>query len=186
MAGIDKLEVGVPYRLVDKEGYFSHNSYNKGIYNSEIFNNDIVILSDDEKFGECEVEIVIDLSELGYFEKVESPEEIPLSHDSSLSKQSEGIYTGGSSSYYTVYVENPTTEDRPPYYAECNDLIETLKMNYAEANVFKAIWRKCAAQNLGKTKKGYKDGVYDAEKSVFFSERVLTQEKQKKIIDDNS
>ena len=81
-------------------------------------------------------------------------------------------YTGGSSSYYRVLVESPTTEATPPYIAECNDIIEALEMNYAEGNVLKAIWRRCAARQ-GKLKKGYTDGQYDAEKMVFFAERIL-------------
>jgi hypothetical protein len=61
--------------------------------------------------------------------------------------------------------------------AECNDIIEALNMNYAEGNAFKAIWRSCAARNLGLSKDGYKDGVYDAEKVLFFGGRMLNQAK---------
>lgn len=91
-------------------------------------------------------------------------------------------YTGGSVSYYKVPIDDPTDPEAEPYVAECNDIIEALKMEYAEANVFKAIWRKCAAENIGRTKKGYVDGVYDAEKSVFFSERVLR--KARRVADE--
>jgi hypothetical protein len=83
-------------------------------------------------------------------------------------------YTGGSVSYYSVAVERPTTEGRAPYMAECNDLIEALGMNYAEGNAFKAIWRMCAARQ-GKSKKGYTDGLYDAQKVVFFGQRLVAQ-----------
>lgn len=82
-------------------------------------------------------------------------------------------YTGGSVSYYKVFVGHPTTLEQP-YYAECNDIIEALEMNYSEGNAFKAIWRKCAAR-LGNTKKGYTDGLYDSEKVVFFGERMVEQ-----------
>jgi hypothetical protein len=85
-------------------------------------------------------------------------------------------YTGGSVSYYTVRIENPTTPGVEPYDAECNDIIEALGMNYAEGNAFKAIWRRAAARK-GKVKKGYTDGLYDAEKVVFFGERLVVQEK---------
>ena len=79
-------------------------------------------------------------------------------------------YTGGSSSYYMLTVLNPTTlED--PYDCECNDIIEALQMTYAEGNAFKAIWRSCAAR-LGKRKKGYDKGLYDAEKVEFFGNRM--------------
>ncbi|MCP4790159.1 MAG: hypothetical protein GY881_07995 [Gammaproteobacteria bacterium] len=69
-------------------------------------------------------------------------------------------------------MEKPTTPGTEPYIAECNDIIEALNMNFAEGNIFKAIWRMCAAR-LGKTKKGYTDGRYDAEKVLFFAERLL-------------
>lgn len=85
-------------------------------------------------------------------------------------------YTGGSVSYYTVRVENPTTPGVDPYDAECNDIIEALDMNYAEGNAFKAIWRRAAARK-GLKKKGYTDGLYDAEKVVFFGQRMVVQEK---------
>jgi hypothetical protein len=87
-------------------------------------------------------------------------------------------YTGGSVSYYQVRVNAPTNSDLPSYTAECNDIIEALGMNYAEGNAFKAIWRRCAARTLGKAKAGYKDGRYDAEKVVFFGERMVAQEIQ--------
>lgn len=83
-------------------------------------------------------------------------------------------YTGKSVSYYKVEIENPTTAEQP-YTAECNDIIEALGMSYAEGNAFKAIWRRCAARKLGKSKKGYGSGLYDAEKGVFFAERILLQ-----------
>lgn len=85
-------------------------------------------------------------------------------------------YTGGSVSYYKVHVATPTSGGAA-YDAECNDIIEALGMNYAEGNAFKAIWRRCAAKSLGKSKAGYKDGLYDAEKVVFFGERMVAREK---------
>ena len=88
-------------------------------------------------------------------------------------------YTGGSVSYYTVIVDYPTTPGLPRYAAECNDIIEALGMNYAEGNAFKALWRRAAARNLGLAKRGYTDGLYDAEKVVFFGSRLVAQEKQK-------
>lgn len=85
-------------------------------------------------------------------------------------------YTGSSVSYYRVNVNNPTSGGRP-YIAECNDIIEALGMNYAEGNAFKALWRRCAARNLGLSKRGYEDGLYDAEKVEFFGKRLVVQEK---------
>lgn len=88
-------------------------------------------------------------------------------------------YTGGSVSYYTVEIQRPTNPASSPYRAECNDIIEALGMNYAEGNAFKALWRRSAARNLGLAKRGYTDGLYDAEKVVFFGSRLVAQEKQK-------
>lgn len=85
-------------------------------------------------------------------------------------------YSGGSVSYYRVRIESPTTI-AAPYEAECNDIIEALGMNYAEGNAFKAIWRRCAARQ-GKAKAGYKDGLYDAEKVVFFGQRMVVATKE--------
>lgn len=82
-------------------------------------------------------------------------------------------YTGGSVGYYRVKISSPTAPDLPSYTAECNDIIEALGMDFAEGNVFKAVWRRCAARNKHLTKKGYTDGVYDAEKIVFFGERLV-------------
>lgn len=84
-------------------------------------------------------------------------------------------YTGGSSSYYKIKVEHPTTLINP-YEAECNDIIEALGMNFAEGNIFKALWRRANARKNGVKKKGYTDGKYDAEKILFFAERLLKME----------
>lgn len=82
-------------------------------------------------------------------------------------------YTGGSSSYYDLEINGVTVS--------CNDIIEKLGMNFAEGNVFKACWRSCASRNLGKKKAGDKaDGLYDAEKVVFFGERMVAQAKERK------
>lgn len=86
-------------------------------------------------------------------------------------------YTGGSVSYYTVTIQRPTRKGREPYDAECNDIIEALGMSYAEGNAFKALWRRCAARNLGKSKAGYGSGLYDAEKVEFFGARLVAQDK---------
>lgn len=85
-------------------------------------------------------------------------------------------YSGGSSSYYKVDVTNPTTSESP-YQAECNDIIEALGLTFTEGNIFKAIWRIAADRN-GKKKKG-NNSIYDAEKVVFFAERLLIQEKSR-------
>lgn len=81
----------------------------------------------------------------------------------------EGEYTGGSSSYYVVDITDPTTLEEG-YTAECNDIIEALDMNFAEGNIFKAVWRR-AASRLGKKKAGHNED-YDAEKILFFAKRL--------------
>lgn len=88
-------------------------------------------------------------------------------------------YTGGSVSYYQASVDSPISGGSA-YTAECGDIIEALGMDFNEGNAFKAIWRKCAARNLGKKKKGYTDGLYDAEKVVFYGERMVATEKARK------
>ena len=82
--------------------------------------------------------------------------------------------TGGSSEYYSIFIRNPTDPDVESYWAECNDIIEALDMNFAEGNVFKAVWRKAAARK-GKVKKGYDDGLYDSEKIEFYGKRLIAQ-----------
>lgn len=96
-----------------------------------------------------------------------------LTLDQKAAPAEEKEYTGGSVSYYKVTIQNPTTA-KSPYIAECNDIIEALGMNYAEGNAFKAIWRLCAARQ-GLAKRGYTDGKYDAEKVVFFGQRMVAQ-----------
>lgn len=99
------------------------------------------------------------------------------------SSASQPEYTGGSVNYYKVGIKSPTTKDNPPYVAECNDIIEALDMNYAEGNAFKALWRRAAARK-GLQKRGYTDGLYDAEKVVFFGKRLVEQEKEKQHAED--
>lgn len=82
--------------------------------------------------------------------------------------------TGGSSSYYVVRVEQPTSLGAP-YDAECNDIIEALGMNFAEGNAFKALWRAAASRSLAIQKSNYEGALYDAEKVVFFGQRLVSQ-----------
>ena len=99
----------------------------------------------------------------------------PVYHLSS----SDSEYTGGSVSYYKVRIDAPLSGN-DAYTAECNDIIEALGMTYAEGNAFKAIWRLCAARTLGAKKRGYTDGLYDAEKVAFFGARMVAQERGRK------
>jgi hypothetical protein len=79
--------------------------------------------------------------------------------------------SGGSQDYYKVMVNDPTSGG-PEYEAECNDIIEALGLNYAEATVIKAIWRM-SAHRRGLQSKA--DPLYDAEKVAFFARRILRQ-----------
>lgn len=80
--------------------------------------------------------------------------------------------TGGSSNYYRIDVSNPMQGH--PYSAECLDIIMALKMDFAEGEAFKAIWRKAAAR-LGNGKQG-NSALYNAEKVAFFGNVMVRQE----------
>lgn len=85
--------------------------------------------------------------------------------------------SGGSVDYYKVPIKNPTTPElhyENGVWAECNDIIEALNMTYAEANMFKEIWRSAAARTLGLQKAGH-TSIRGAEKIVFFANRNLIQ-----------
>jgi hypothetical protein len=97
--------------------------------------------------------------------------------DEEMSDEKE--YTGSSVSYYAVDVNAPINEESDPYTAECQDIIEALKLDFNEGNVLKAIWRRAAAR-LGRSKKGYDDGLYDAEKIVFYGQRLVAIEQRAK------
>lgn len=84
--------------------------------------------------------------------------------------------TGGSSPYYGVRIEKPTSGG-DPYTAECNDIIESLNLNFAEGNILKALWR-IAKDRMGEGKPG-NPPLYDAEKVKFFGDRVLVQQTHK-------
>lgn len=88
-------------------------------------------------------------------------------------------YTGGSVRYYTVSVTHPICEAADPYDAECIDIIDALQMTPNEANAFKALWRRAAAR-LGKSKRGYTDGLYDAEKVEFYGRRLVELEQRER------
>jgi hypothetical protein len=86
-------------------------------------------------------------------------------------------YTGSNVNYYVVEIAEPKRQQ--PYTAECEDIIEALGMTFAEGCAFKAIWRSCAARTLGKVKAGQDAaGVYDAEKVVYYGQRMLAQRKR--------
>lgn len=84
--------------------------------------------------------------------------------------------TGGLSNYYLSRVEFPQREDQPAYTAECEDLIESLRLNPDEANIFKEIWRSANAR-LGNGKPDHK-ALYGAEKINHYAGRNLRRVKR--------
>lgn len=89
--------------------------------------------------------------------------------------------TGGLNNYYVVPIENPQREEQDPYNAECEDIIQALGMTFDEGCAFKAIWRSAAAR-LGNGKKDHK-ALYDAEKLVHYSGRILRKAQLAKLMD---
>lgn len=88
--------------------------------------------------------------------------------------------SGASVEYYKLEILKPTTDSNQThnnptgkYWAECNDVIEALNMTYAEANMFKEIWRTAAARTLGKLKANH-TATRGAEKILFFAKRHAT------------
>lgn len=85
--------------------------------------------------------------------------------------------SGEHASYYEVDITRPKSGGAA-YMAECQDIIEALKMDFNEGNAFKALWRRAAAR-LGNVKKGNEDPLYDAQKIKFYGNRILKQEENK-------
>lgn len=77
--------------------------------------------------------------------------------------------SGGSNSYYRLTLRDGSA-------CECNDIIEALDMNFAEGNVFKAVWRR-AALRKGAGKPG-STMLYESEKVEFFGKRLVEQSKE--------
>jgi hypothetical protein len=96
-----------------------------------------------------------------------------------MTENVKGEFTGGNVNYYLVDIKKP--KRLLPYTAEAEDIIEALGMNFAEGCAFKAIWRSCAARQLGLFKEGMDvHGVYDAEKTVYYGNRMLAQRTQER------
>lgn len=94
--------------------------------------------------------------------------------------------TGGNNSYYVVDIVKPIRPEHKPYTAECGDIIEALGMTFNEGCIFKALWRSCAERTLGLKKPGSTDGqaLYDAEKSVYYANRIVAEcQKRKSQLD---
>lgn len=85
--------------------------------------------------------------------------------------------SGAHAEYYELTIQRPKSGG-DAYKAECQDIIEALKMDFNEGNAFKALWRRAAAR-LGNVKKGNEDPLYDAQKIKFYGTRILEQEENK-------
>lgn len=85
--------------------------------------------------------------------------------------------SGAHAKYYELTIQRPKSGG-DAYKAECQDIIEALKMDFNEGNAFKALWRRAAAR-LGNVKKGNEDPLYDAQKIKFYGTRILEQEENK-------
>lgn len=85
--------------------------------------------------------------------------------------------SGAHGAYYELTIQRPKSGGAA-YKAECQDIIEALKMDFNEGNAFKALWRR-AAGRLGNVKKGNEDPLYDAQKIKFYGTRILEQEENK-------
>jgi hypothetical protein len=95
-----------------------------------------------------------------------------------MTEKTAGEFSGGSVNYYKLEILEPANLP-DPYIAEAEDIIEVLGMTFSEACQFKAIWRSCAARNLGIFKDGQDvDGVYDAEKMAYYGNRTLVVRKR--------
>lgn len=79
--------------------------------------------------------------------------------------------TGGRVNYYLVKIDHPQREEQSPYQAECEDIIQSLGMDFNEGCIFKALWRSASARKAN-AKPGH-SAVYDAEKIVHYAKRNL-------------
>lgn len=89
--------------------------------------------------------------------------------------QKPGHISGGDVSYYLVNVPDPKRLD--PYTMEAEDIVEALKMEFAEATVFTGVIRLCK-MIMGIGKPGNTE-VYEAEKLVYYSQRALAKAKRR-------
>lgn len=89
--------------------------------------------------------------------------------------------SGGLNNWYVVPVKNPQRKEQEPYQAECEDIIQALGMTFDEGCAFKALWRN-AAKRMGNGKPG-NDAVYDAEKMVHYTNRILAKEKLAEVLE---
>jgi len=94
-----------------------------------------------------------------------------------LANQKQTTITGGNVNYYLISVPHPKRLE--PYTAEVEDIIESLEMEFAEGTLFKSLVRLCKLnQDLGKPGS---DKIYEAQKIVYYAERVLAKAKYTEV-----
>jgi len=79
--------------------------------------------------------------------------------------------SGGDNDYWLLTIPHPKRLD--PYTVEAEDIIEAMDMPFAEATVFKSLWRLMQLRR-GKGKPGSSE-AYEAEKMVYYSDRTLAK-----------
>lgn len=89
--------------------------------------------------------------------------------------------TGSHNNYYLLKIKYP--KRLAPYEVECEDVIAALGMDFSQGEAFKALWRECAATNLGIKKANYDGPMYDAEKSAHYTQRNL-QRYRNQVLED--
>lgn len=90
------------------------------------------------------------------------------------------ILSGGLNNYYLTEVKLPQRTNQLPYVAECEDIIQSLKLDFNEGNVLKALWRR-ANQRLHNGKEG-NSSLYDAQKINHYASRILKYEELENTI----
>lgn len=83
--------------------------------------------------------------------------------------------SGGDNDYWLLAITHPKRLD--PYKVECEDIIEAMEMPFAEATVFKSLWRLMKLR-MGQGKTGSTE-AYEGEKMVYYSDRTLAKIKNK-------
>ena len=84
--------------------------------------------------------------------------------------------SGGDNDYWVLHIRHPKRLE--PYKVEAEDIIEAFNMPFAEATVFKSLWRLCQLR-LGAGKPGSTE-TYEADKMVYYSQRTRAKIENRK------
>lgn len=79
--------------------------------------------------------------------------------------------SGLDNDYWLLDIKHPKRLN--PYKVECEDIIEAMEMPFAEATVFKSLWRLMKLR-MGQGKPGSSE-PYEGEKMVYYSARTLAK-----------